>query len=171
MVGEASAGQPVLPVVGGPDQPVGIFVAGGRGMLAPGHGDETRVAFLEQRPGSGAGTLEAEVEVGGQLELDVRARCGGDTFVVALAGVLPARLAAAVVENRLAVEHQLDLAVDAAHHAQEHVVGVVVGGGVAMRVRPVALVVPGTDQEHVPDDDPAVAGSPSPGSRTMVPGR
>jgi len=62
MVGEASAGQPVLPVVRGPDQAaVSVLVAGGRGMLAPGHGDEARVAFLEQRPGGGAGSFEAEV--------------------------------------------------------------------------------------------------------------
>jgi len=51
--------------------------------------------------------------------------------------------------------------VDAAHHAQEHVVGVVICGGAPVRVRTVALVVPGTDQEHVPDDDPAVAGAPA----------
>ena len=82
-------------------------------------------------------------------------------LVVVVAGVLPAAALAAVVEGRLAVERELDLAVDAADRAQQDVVGVVVGRRAAVRVRAVVAVVPGADQQHVADDDPAAAGAPA----------
>ena len=55
----------------------------------------------------------------------------------------------------------LDLPVDAAHGAQQDVVGVVVRGRAAVGAGAVALVVPRADQEHVADDDPAPARAPA----------
>ena len=81
--------------------------------------------------------------------------------MVGVTGVLPARLLPAVVEDRLAVHDQLDLAVDAADHAQQDVVGVVVGRCAAVGARAVLLVVPRSDQQDLADDDPAVARAPA----------
>ncbi len=67
----------------------------------------------------------------------------------------------AVVEDGLAVDGDLDLAVDAADVAQQHVVGVVVGRRATVGAGAVGLVMPGADQQHVADDDPASAGAPA----------
>ena len=81
--------------------------------------------------------------------------------MVARPGVLPGAVQAPVLEARLAVERDLDLAVHAADQPQQHVVGVVVRGRAAVRVRTLVLVVPGPDQEHVAHDDPAAARAPA----------
>ena len=86
---------------------------------------------------------------------------GRHRLVVAVAVVLPAGGRPAVVERRLAVEVDLDLAVHAAHDAQQHVVGVVVRGRPAVGVRPLLLVMPRADQQHVADDDPAAGRVPA----------
>ncbi len=69
-----------------------------------------------------------------ERQLEVVALGPGDRLVVAVGRVVPVDLAAAVVEHRLAVEVDLDRAVDAAHRAQQHVVGVVVGRRAAVGV-------------------------------------
>ena len=66
---------------------------------------------------------------------------------------------AAVVEDGLADELDLDAAVDALDRPDEHVVGVVVGGRPRVR-RDRVLVVPRPDRERVADDDPARRGLP-----------
>ena len=92
VVGEPSAGQPVLPVVGGPHQPrVGVVVRRGRLGPAPRECDEADVALLEERAAAGVAALEAEKHVGGQRQVHVAAVGGGHPLVVAGAGVLPAR--------------------------------------------------------------------------------
>ena len=73
----------------------------------------------------------------------------------------PSAHLARVVEARVAVHGHLDLAVHAADHPQQHVVGVVVGRRAAVRVRAVLLVVPRADQEHVAHDDPAARRAPA----------
>ena len=67
----------------------------------------------------------------------------------------------AVVEDRLAVEAQLYLAVHAAHVAQQDVVGLVICGRAAMGDRVVVLVVPWADEQQVAHDDPASGGRPA----------
>ena len=117
--------------------------------------------FLHQRAGDRPRPLEAEAQVGRQPQLDVGARGFGDALVVVAAGVGPLAGLAAVVEARLALQHELHLAVDAAHRAQQHVIGVVVGRRPAVRVRHLVLVVPGPDEQHVAHDDPAGRRAPA----------
>ena len=66
----------------------------------------------------------------------------------------PLRRDAAVVEDGLADELDLDTAVDALDRAYEHVVGIVIGRGTRMR-RDLILVIPRPDRERVANDDPA----------------
>ncbi len=61
---------------------------------------------------------------------------------------------AAVVEDRLADELDLDAALEALDRAHEHVVGVVVGRRARVR-RDRVLVVAGPDRQRVAHDDPA----------------
>ena len=164
VVGEVAVVEPVLPVVGRPDQPVvGLLVV----ARAPGARTTTarRTAvspsFISVRRG-GPRALEADVHVGG--ERAARHRCPralATRLVVAGRRCTPSRRRPAVVEARLAVERHLHLAVDAAHQAQQHVIGVVVGRRAPVGVRAVVLVVPGADQQHVADDDPAAARAPA----------
>ena len=154
--------EPVLPVVRRPDEPVvGLLVGLRRRVLGPRQRHEQRVALLHQRPRRGARALEAHVHVGGEAQLHVAALGAADRLVVARPGVLPLPALARVVEARLAVERHLHLAVHAADHPQQHVVGVVVGRRAPVGVRAVVLVVPRPDQEHVAHDDPAAAGAPA----------
>ena len=162
MVGEGAVVEPVLPVVRGPDEPVvGLLVVCGAGCSDHESAAKRRVALLHQRPGRGARALEAHVHVGGDAQLDVAVLGAAVGLVVARARVLPRAHLAPVVEQRLAVERHLDLAVHAADQPQQHVVGVVVRRRAAVRVRAILLVVPGPDQEHVAHDDPAAASCPS----------
>ena len=73
----------------------------------------------------------------------------------------PSAPVAAVVEDRLAVHHRLDLARDAPDGAQQDVLGLVVVGCPAVRRRAVDRVVPRSDQQHVADDDPSRRGAPA----------
>ena len=156
VVRERAPGEPVLPVVRRPDQPpVRLLDARGRRVLAPRHRDETLVALLEQRPCRRAGPLEAQPQVRRQADRRLAVVPLGLGLVVARPEVAPARLPPAVVEDRRAVHGQLHLAVHAADHPQQHVIGVVVGRRAALSVRPLVLVVPGADQQHVTHDDPA----------------
>ena len=131
-------------------------------MLAPRQRAEDRA----RPPSSGAGRSPAAPRSRGCRSVVSRSStsqpsAAGDALVVAVAGVLPLRADGAVVERRLAVERQLDLAVDAADRAQQHVVGVVVGRRAPVGVRALLLVMPGPDQQRVADDDPAAAASTS----------
>ena len=85
---------------------------------------------------------------------------GGDRLAVAGPRVLPRDALAPVVHARLALHVHLDAAVDAAHRAQQDVVGVVVGRRAPVRVRALVVVVPRPDEQHVADDDPARARAP-----------
>ena len=162
VVGEVAAGEPVLPVVRRPHEPpVGLVVGLRRRVLAPGERDVQRLALLHQVPRGGARALDAEVEVGRELQLDVAVGGAARRLVVAVARVLPAAALEPVVERRLAAHRDLHLADGAADGPQQHVVGVVVGGRAAVRVRAVPLVVPGADQQHVAHDDPAARRVPA----------
>ena len=79
----------------------------------------------------GARPLEAHAQVRDQLDRHLILAAARECLVVALPGVLPFRLGLAVVEDRLAVERQLDLTDDAARCAQEDVLRFVVGGRAA----------------------------------------
>ena len=162
VVGERAAGQPVLPVVRRPHQPlVRVVDAARRGRLVPGQRAEALLALLDERARHGARPLEADVHVAREDQLDVRPVAHASALVVAVLGVAPRAVAAAVVEDRLAVEGQLHLAVHAADHAQQDVAGVVVGRRPALGVRSLLDVPPRTDEQHVADDDPAGRRAPA----------
>ena len=162
MVGELAAVEPVLPVVRRPDEAVvRLLVRARRRVLAPRQRAErgspsfircARVARGPSKPRRRSVVSRSSTSIVRRLD---------DGLVVAVAGVVPAAAHAAVVEGRLAVERELHLAVDAAHRAQQDVVGVVVGRRAAVGARALVLVVPGADQQDVADDHPAAAGAPA----------
>ena len=129
VVGEVAVVEPVLPVVRGPDEPlvrllVGRVAAGARTRRA------RRTAC---RPPSSA---SARSRAGPRSPAACRWSGGARSRLLAGArdGLVVARPVysqvardAPVVEARLAVEVDLHLAVHAAHDAEQHVVGVVVG--------------------------------------------
>ncbi len=154
--------EPVLPVVRRPHEPLVCLVVVLRcRVLRPGERGVERVALLHERPRGGARALEPEIHVADEAKLDVAALGVRDRLVVAGTGVLPARVLAPVVEHRLAVEVDLNLAVHAAQEPQQHMVRVIVGRRATVGRRALGLVVPGADQQHVAHDDPPAARSPA----------
>ena len=154
-------GEPLVPVVGGLDQAVvGLGVGLRAGVVGERERDERGVAVVQRRERAHARALEADAQVGRQRELGRPALGGRDRLAVAAAGVLPVRVAAAVVEDRVALELDLDAAVDAADRPQQDVIGVVVGGRAAVRARALVGVVPRADQQDVADDHPAAVRPP-----------
>ena len=109
--------------------------------LPPGQGAEARLALLDQRAGDGARTLEADVDVARerQRELSVTAAHapGGSPTPCT-----PTGRSSAVVEDGLAVERELHLAVHAAHRPQQDVLGVVIGGSPSLGAGALLLVAP-----------------------------
>ena len=161
MVGERAVAEPLVPVVGGLDQAVvGLRVGLRAGVLGERKRHEGGVAVAQGRERSHAGALEADPQVGRQRQLGRPAVGRRDGLVVALADVLPVRVAAPVVEDRVALQLDLDAAVDAADRAQQHVVGVVVRGRAPVRGGALLGVMPRTDEQHVAHDHPAAAGAP-----------
>ncbi len=162
MVGERAARQPVLPVMGRPHQ-ASIRVVGGPRNLRPlpRQRAEARLSLLDHGAGQRARPLEADVHVARQHELNVAALALAAALAVAILGVRPRPKAAPVVEHRLAVQGELHLAVHTAHHAQEDVARVVVGGWPSLRLGPRAGVAPRADEQHVAHDHPAGGGAPA----------
>ena len=173
VIGETTAGQPVLPVVRGPHQPpVGIGVVL-RDAAAPGQGAEAGLALLEQRPAPGAGAFQAEADVRGQGEGQVKALRLDDRLGVAALGVPPPGVLAPVVEGGHAVHGELRLAVHAAHRAQQHVLGVVVGGRPDVRAALRMVMLPRPHDQALAHHEPALAAVPAGledhGSREVTP--
>ena len=162
VVGEAPAGQPVLPVVRGPDQPaVGLVVRQRWLGATPRQGDVADVALLEQGSRGGLPAFEAEEQVGGESESEVGVLGRRRALVTVVAGVLPMHGRPAVVQDRLALHDGLDLARDAANGAQQDVFRLVVVRSAAIGDRAVPGVVPRPDDQHVAHDDPAGVTAPA----------
>ena len=134
VVGELAVVEPVLPVVRGPHQPlVGLVVARRRRVLGPRQRGEQRVALLHQGARRGPRALEAQAHVGGQRAASRRSpRRVADRLVVAVARCTPTWPARGRSRTPARSRGDLHLAVHAAHRAQQHVVGVVVGGRAAV---------------------------------------
>jgi hypothetical protein len=81
-------------------------------------------------------------------------------LVVAGIGVLPFRALAGVIEDRLAVHLQVDVAVDALDRAQQDMRGVVIGRRSTVGLAALIGVVPGRHDQRVPHDEPAGWGLP-----------
>src|SRR4051794_18515938 len=119
MIRELSVVEPLAPEVGGAlHAVVCLVVVDRRRMLGPGEGYERRIAAMQCRAGAGAAALEAQAQIGDQLQLEVDPLPLANGLVVVVAGVLPPAVARAVVEDRLTIEVELDNAVDALHGAQ-----------------------------------------------------
>ena len=162
VVGEAAVGQPVLPVVRGPDQPpVGVLVAFRDAAVSPGQRAEAGVALLQQGPPAGAGSFQAEADIGGQGEGQVQALGLDDGLGVAALGVPPLCVLAAVVEGGHAIQGELRLAVHAADGPQQHVLGVVVGGRPDVRASVRMVVLPRPHDQAFPHHQPALAAVPA----------
>ena len=130
MIRELPAGQPVLPVMRGPDLAlVGVGEVHRRHGTTPGQRDIADVTLFEQCPGVGLAALESQPQVAGQGQLQIHALGGADTLVVVVVGVFPADVAEAVVQYRLAVHHGLHLTGRTADGSQEDVLRLVVIGG------------------------------------------
>ncbi len=162
MVGEGALLEPLLPVMGSAHESlVGLHTGRGQRVLGPAQCSESGLPFTQDRARAGARALEPEVHVGDQLELEVHALRAGRRLVVTGAGVGPFGGEAAVVEDRFAVEVDLGPPLHAEDRPQQHVVGVVVGGGAPVSTRALLVVVPGPDAQHVADHHPPCARLPA----------
>jgi hypothetical protein len=137
MIRERAPGEPVLPVVGRPDEPpVGLLERLGRSDAAPGDRAKPALALRDQRASDRPRPLEAEVDVArhGEAQVDVAPVRAADELPIALADMLPPPQGPPVVEGRLAFERQLHFAVHAAGGPEQDVVGVVVRRRAAVRL-------------------------------------
>jgi len=124
VVWELAAREPVAPVVSGVGhQPERVVEALRSPVLRPRQRDVRGVVLAERRAGGGARALEADAQVGVELERDRRAVRVGDGLVVGGAGVAPLGALQPVLEDGLALEAELDQPLRAACCADEHVVG------------------------------------------------
>ena len=131
--------------------------AGAASCSAHGARAERRVTGLEHVPCPHAVALDAHREVGPRGR---RQTCPGRVGSVAVASdQRPFGLGAAVVEDRLADQLDLDAAVEAFDGAYEHVVGVVVGRRPGMR-RDLVLVGLRAHRQGGADSHPAVRRPP-----------
>ena len=154
VVGHAGPAQPPPPVAHG-------VVEAGRGLvdvrrrgqaLGPGERAVDALSGLERMPGADPVPLDPERHVG--LEPDRHVSARRVRRVAAPVDHRPLRRDAAVVEDGLADELDLDHALEALDGAHERVVGVVVGRRAGVGRDPV-LAVPRPDRQGVADDDPA----------------
>src|SRR5687768_16775955 len=117
MIREGAASQPVLPVMRGPDEPtVGILGRAWRRRGVPREGTEARLAFLDEGSRHCPRPLETDVHVAGQDQLHVGLLGAADPLPVSVLGIAPPAEMAAIVEDRLAVERELHLAIHTADH-------------------------------------------------------
>ena len=170
---EFAAVDPFPPEVGRPLHALESLLHGGRGRVlgpvllagrvprARPHHRHVRTLALTQRLGRvRAGALEADPQVGHEPDRDLVLASAGDRLVVAGSAVLPPGVRLSVIEDRLAVERQLDLADDASSRPQEDVLRLVVGRRPAIGARAALAVIPGSDAHRVADDQPARARAP-----------
>ena len=106
---------------------VGLVEARRRFVFGPTQCDEGRVTLMQSCACAGAAAFETEPQVGRQRQCQVLALGRGNAYAVAVAGVLPLDWDAAVLELWFAFHLHFDVAVDAAHSSQQHVVGVGIG--------------------------------------------
>ena len=122
-------------------------------LLGPREAAVGAVAGLEHAPRTDAVALDAERQVG--LEPDRQPGATGVGCVAAAVHERPLRGSAAVVEDGLTDELDLDAALETFHRAHEDVLCVVVGRRPRVR-RDRVLGLAGPHRQRLADDDPAV---------------
>src|SRR5918995_530540 len=118
---------------------VGLVEAAGERMLRPPERCERAITLPQGHSRPRAPSFESESEIRREPKLEIRSRRPRRRYSVTGADVLPLGLLAAVVEDRLALDVQLDGAVDAGHGPDEHVRSIVVGRHPSMRARALFL--------------------------------
>ena len=139
MIGKAAAADPLVPVRPRLRKPrFGVIIGRRRRAVAPSEGAERLLAGAQAGLGARPAALEPEPQIGAQPQRRLNPLRLADGVAVTVAYVPPASIAAAVVERRLAVELEIDEAVEAAEGAQQDVLGDAVArcADVPMRARP-----------------------------------
>ena len=157
MVWEAAAADPT------PPEPAGLIHrdadAGGpdrRPTIRPAQRDETGLALRKPVAGANGSPLDSQPQVAREDQpdnADVRRR----DLVIARPRVLPCRIDPAVVKRRLAVERNIDRAVQAGRMPDQHVRGIEIAGRAPVHGRAVTGAMPRTHRQEVTDRKPAGA--------------
>src|SRR5439155_16890790 len=131
---KVAAVAPLSPQLGGLLDPLErLLDGGGRGVLGPVllagrvsrarpyHRDVGAISLPQRLGRMRARAFETDAQIGDEPDRHLVLASAGERLVVTGPGVLPVGVGMAVVENRLAVERQLDLADDAASGPQQDV--------------------------------------------------
>src|SRR5512133_3230953 len=118
MIGKAAAVDPLVPVGPRYRKPrLGVIIGRRRRAVAPSEGAERLLAGAQSSLGARLAALKPEPQIGAQPQRRLNPLRLADGVAVTVAYVPPASIAAAVVERRLAVELEIDEAVEAAEGA------------------------------------------------------
>ena len=155
MIGEVAPADPLVPEVPGPRQPLmGLVKGARRGRVTPRQRAVHLIAGAQPPPRHRDRSLDPQVQVGGELELRLAVKHRFH-LAVALPQVPPGTAPAAVIVGRVALQDEVNGAVQAPDRAEQDVLGGVVGRGSLVQGRPGRVVPPGAHQQHVADDRPA----------------
>src|SRR5207302_46934 len=137
-----------------------VLLAGRVARSRPHQGGVCALALAQRLGCMRARAFETHAKVGDEPDRNLVLAAARDGLVVSLPRVLPLRRRLAVVEDRLAVQAQLDAPDDASRRAQQDVLGLAVGWRPAIRPRAPLAVVPGPDAHGDAHDEPAGARAP-----------
>ena len=157
VVGELALVEPAPPEVGGLVDllPRLLGVGGRRVRLAvPRERSERGLAVVQPGERDGCAPRHAQAHVRGETQRGIVGTSVGHRLLVALTGVLPSGVGAAVVEDRLTVEDQLDLPLDAANRTHQHVPRFEVAGRTAVLLATAVGVDPRAHHQRVAHDEP-----------------
>ena len=171
VVREVPAGEPLAPVLRGVGHQLKSVVEALRpAVLRPRERDVRGVVLPQRRARARPLALEADPQVGVELERDRRAVGRRDRLVVAGPGVAPLGPLRSVVEDGLALQAELNQPLRAARRSDQDVVRLPIRRRPPLAMRALLHVVPRSDRERVADHEPAGAGLPG-GLEDHAPGQ
>jgi hypothetical protein len=155
MIGKSAAGEPVLPVVRGPDKSlICLLKCEGRFVFGAGESAKPRVALLEQRPRGRTASLEAQPHVYCQGQLKIPVLSPRYSLVVSPVRADPGDGAPNVVEDWLTLQRHLNFSHNTPNGAQQNLISVVVSRGSFVCVGQLTPVIPRADQQNVTHNNP-----------------
>ena len=157
VVGELALVEPAAPEVGGLVDLLPRFLGVCRRwvrLAVPRQRGERGLAVVQSGERDGGTPRHAQAHVRGETQGGIVGTSVGHRLLVALARVLPARVGTPVVEHRLAVQDQLDLSLDAADRAHQHVPRFEVAGRTAVLLATAVGVDPWAHHQRVAHDEP-----------------